>query len=585
MTEPAYDCFPFIAVPDSASACAVGWDAIAGRLRAVVAARGSARCVLAIDCYPGVDEAQIVKEIGSRLQPTAVIPSGEALQSPGEIEAMVSPFLGSDPVFGRINDLTLGLFFSPEKAALARGQIDRITTGLVVVVGCGACLIHEGDVLVWADLGRREAQLRQRRGEIGNLGADNYHASPSIKYKRAFYVDWPVADRHKHPQIPRWDFVLDTHHPLAPKLAEGESVRRGLREAAHRPFRVVPFFDPAPWGGQWLREKFKLDHGPLNFGWGFDCVPEENSLLLGLGQQRLEIPASNLVATEPEALLGGDIYRRFGAEFPIRFDFLDTVGGGNLSFQVHPLNDYIRRTFGMSYTQDESYYLLAAKPGAGVYLGLKEDVSPQDMLQALGAAQAGGAPFPADRYSNLWPAHAHDHFLIPAGTVHCSGRDAVVLEISATPFNFTFKLWDWARLGLDGRPRPVHLDHGAKNIQWDRTTDWVRKNLVNRIEPLTSGPDWREERTGLHELEFIETRRHWFTGLTTHHTAGTLNVLNLVQGRAAVVESPDSKFTPFPVNYAETFIIPASVGPYTVRPLATGECATIKAFVRPDARA
>ena len=100
----------------------------------------------------------------------------------------------------------------------------------------------------------------------------------------------------------------------------------------------------------------------------------------------------------------------------------------------------------------------------------------------------------------------------------------MVLEISATPYIFTFKLWDWGRLGLDGLPRPIHIDHGQANIVWSRDTDWVQRNLINRIEPIGDGPAWREERTGLHELQFIETRRHWFTGPTPHDTNGTVNV-------------------------------------------------------------
>jgi len=76
---------------------------------------------------------------------------------------------------------------------------------------------------------------------------------------------------------------------------------------------------------------------------------------------------------------------------------------------------------------------------------------------------------------------------------------------------FTFKLWDWARLGLDGKARPIHLEHGTANIDWSRTTEWTQRNLVNRFQAVASGDGWREERTGLHDLEFIETRRHWFT--------------------------------------------------------------------------
>lgn len=95
-------------------------------------------------------------------------------------------------------------------------------------------------------------------------------------------------------------------------------------------------------------------------------------------------------------------------------------------------------------------------------------------------------------------------------------------------------------LRLDGLPRPVHLDHGQQVIDWQRDTQWVHDNPVNRIEPIAEGEGWREERTGMHEREFIETRRHWFTAPVTHHTHGGVNVLNwskelrpLLKARAA----------------------------------------------------
>jgi hypothetical protein len=159
----------------------------------------------------------------------------------------------------------------------------------------------------------------------------------------------------------------------------------------------------------------------------------------------------------------------------------------------------------------------------------------------------------------------------------------MVLEISATPYIFTFKLWDWGRAGLDGRPRPIHLDHGLKNIQWDRTTSWVRSNLVNAVERVAEGDGWLEERTGLHEREFIETRRHWFDKAVPHSTNGGVQVFNLCEGEEAIVESLDGSFEPLIVHYAETFIIPASVGRFIIRPHGPAEgkrCATIKAYVR-----
>jgi mannose-6-phosphate isomerase class I len=365
----------------------------------------------------------------------------------------------------------------------------------------------------------------------------------------------------------------------------GRSVREGLKKTSHSPFRVVPYFDPGPWGGHWMEEVCDLPDDVPNHAWCFDCVPEENSLLLDFGGVRIELPASDLTFFQPRELLGERVFSRFGAEFPIRFDFLDTMGGGNLSLQVHPRTEFIRRLFGMPYTQDESYYMLDAGGDGTVYLGLKAGIDRDAMVRDLRSAQSEGPSFPAEQYVNRFPAKKHDHFLIPAGTIHCSGKDSMVLEISATPYIFTFKLWDWGRLGLNGLPRPIHLDYGVANIAWDRNTEWVQRNLINRVEPLTETDGWSEERTGLHELEFIETRRRWFTKTTPHDTQQNVNVLNLVEGREATVESPTGAFEPFVVHYAETFIVPAAVGEYTIRPSGESEgkkCGTIRAFVRDD---
>jgi mannose-6-phosphate isomerase class I len=579
-----YDKFPCVRGPGDEQAVAVGWPRIGEWLQRAIAERGRPETTLVVECYTGVDEAELLRQLQARLAPVLVLQARDAMLPRECIDRLVEPFLGGDdPVFGWLSGLELPQFFDREKLAGLRRRVENAPAGLRLVVGCGARLIADSDVLVYADLARWEAQLRFRRNEASNLGVENRTLGASLKYKRAFFVDWRVCDRWKRSLIAQWDFVLDTHDRNAPKLAEGEAVRRGLQAAARRPFRVVPFFDPAPWGGQWMKEVCDLDRTMGNYGWCFDCVPEENSLLLQFGHVRFEMPSLDLVFHQPRALLGEAVQARFGDEFPIRFDFLDTMAGGNLSFQVHPLTDYIQRHFGMHYTQDESYYLLDAASDGCVYLGLREAIRPEAMIRELESAQADGPPFDVNRYANCWPARKHDHFLIPAGTVHCSGCNSMVLEISATPYIFTFKLWDWGRLGLDGQPRPIHLNHGVPNIQWERTTRWVRENLINRTVPLAQGHGWREERTGLHELEFIETRRHWFTGTVHHDGRGSVNVLNLVEGGEALVESPDGTFEPLVAHYAETFIVPAAAGPFTVRPhgLSSGrECATIKASVR-----
>lgn len=282
--------------------------------------------------------------------------------------------------------------------------------------------------------------------------------------------------------------------------------RDALSKAAAQPFRMVPYFDPGVWGGDWMKTHFDLPDNGSNYAWSFDGVPEENSLLLDFGSCVVETPALNLVYSHPRELLGDRVHARFGKEFPIRFDMLDTMHGQNLSLQVHPLTEYIQSHFHMHYTQDESYYLLdAAGEAPCVYLGIKTGTKPEEMIDALQTAQNGGKPFPAEKFVNRIPVKKHDHVLIPAGTVHCSGADTMVLEISATPYIFTFKLWDWGRVDLDGKPRPIHLEHGAANIQWYRNTEWVHRNLVNAVAEVYTGENGTVVRTGLHEREFLDT--------------------------------------------------------------------------------
>ena len=579
-----YDKYPFVPVTSDRADCTVGWRDILHRIAGAVPAGGKA--ILCIECYPGVFEHDLLHAIRHSYPSARIVRSADYFKPFSEVDDLVARDLTDDPVFGRLSGLVLSDFVD---ARLLRQSADLLAgsnEGLFFVIGTGALLAAPNpDVLVYADLARWEIQKRQRGFEISNLGVENRGDSAAAKYKRAFFVDWRVADRLKKQLLPRIDFLLDTNDRREPKLISGDLFRRGLSMTTKRPFRVVPFFDPGPWGGQWMREVCDLPGDAPNYAWCFDCVPEENSLLLGFGPHRVEVPSIDAAFAHPRELLGDAVHARFGTEFPIRFDFLDTMGGGNLSLQVHPLTEYIQEHFGMHYTQDESYYLLDAGPDACVFLGLKDGVNPEAMAEALQAAQEGGPPFPAGQYVNQWPAKKHDHFLIPAGTVHCSGRDSMVLEISATPYIFTFKLWDWGRLGLDGRPRPIHLQHGLPNIQWDRTTPWVERELVNRVELLSSGSGWREERTGLHRREFIETRRHWFTGPVPHITQGGVNVLNLVEGSEAIVESPAGAFEPFVVHYAETFIVPACVGAYDVRPTTSlsRPLATVKAFVRANA--
>lgn len=575
MRKVNYDRFPSTKITGT---ILQGWDAV----HTLLVECFKVKKVVAVDFYAGVREEEVAGEL-ELLSPTLFINTRNLMKPQDEIKAMTERFMTDDVLFGYVTNLTLNDYFDAEKLEQARKQVAD-ATGRVIIVGSGAAMVAPAEAtVVYVDMARWEIQQRFRVHEVKALGVDNREDAVSLQYKRGYFNDWRILDRYKESLFGRVDFWLDTHIANEPRLIDKETFFKGIEETVKTPFRVVPFFDPAPWGGQWMKEVCGLNPEKENYGWCFDCVPEENSLYFEVNGVRFELPSVDLVLLKSRELLGEPVEARFGKDFPIRFDFLDTVGGGNLSVQVHPTTQFIRENFGMYYTQDESYYLLDAKEGASVYLGLKTGIDKNEMIHNLREAQKGEVVFDTERYVNRLPAKKHDHYLIPGGTVHCSGSEALVLEISSTPNLFTFKLWDWQRLGLDGKPRPINVERGKDVIDWKRDTEYVNKHLANRFTQVAEGDGWREECTGLHPNEFIETHRHWFSKPVTHHTNNSVNVLNLVEGEEAVVESPINAFKPFVVHYAETFIIPASVGEYTIAPYGKSvgqECGTIKAYVR-----
>ena len=575
MRKVNYDRFPSTKITGT---ILQGWDAV----HTLLVECFKVKKVVAVDFYAGVREEEVAGEL-ELLSPTLFINTRNLMKPQDEIKAMTERFMTDDVLFGYVTKLNLNDYFDAEKLEQARKQVAD-ATGRVIIVGSGAAMVAPAEAtVVYVDMARWEIQQRFRVHEVKALGVDNREDAVSLQYKRGYFNDWRILDRYKESLFGRVDFWLDTHIANEPRLIDKETFFKGIEETVKTPFRVVPFFDPAPWGGQWMTVVCGLNPEKENYGWCFDCVPEENSLYFEVNGVRFELPSVDLVLLKSRELLGEPVEARFGKDFPIRFDFLDTVGGGNLSVQVHPTTQFIRENFGMYYTQDESYYLLDAKEGASVYLGLKTGIDKNEMIHDLREAQKGEVVFDTERYVNRLPAKKHDHYLIPGGTVHCSGSEALVLEISSTPNLFTFKLWDWQRLGLDGKPRPINVERGKDVIDWKRDTEYVNKHLANRFTQVAEGDGWREECTGLHPNEFIETHRHWFSKPVTHHTNNSVNVLNLVEGEEAVIESPINAFKPFVVHYAETFIIPASVGEYTIAPYGKSvgqECGTIKAYVR-----
>lgn len=513
--------------------------------------------VLCLECYPGVDLALLRQAIDINFQPELLINAESCALSPIQLDDKLKQTLTDDRVLGRMTHAQMVNFFDANLLSKAQARI-RSTKGLVVVYGVGASIVaKQWDLLVYFNVTRWEIQQRYRKG-LNNWQTAHEESDQLKKVKRGYFFEWRIADRQKIRLQTRIDYQVDTTN--RPWTMVSQTTCEQLKSVAvHRPFRLVPYFDQSPWGGQWMKKLFHLPDDVPNYGWAFDGVPEENSVLFQLDNAQFELPAIDLVHERPKELLGERVFSRFGAEFPIRFDYLDTMRGGNLSLQVHPLVGYIQSEFGMHYTQDESYYIMATGENSTVYLGVRKGVTKKALFTALEQAQADPAvEFDVEHYVNRFPVKAHDHFSIPAGTIHCGGKNTVILEISATPYLFTFKLWDWKRVGLDGKPRPISLKRGAENVDTSIDTDYVKSNLFSPETLIKQDGEETVRQTGLCDREFIETRRHVFEKEIVLPSDSTVNMLNLVSGEKITLFALHDEFPSLTIHYGETFIIPAA---------------------------
>lgn len=580
LLEMKYNLKPTVDVRNKGKAI-VGYRAIIEEIKSYLGNREDA--VIVLECYPGVRKEEIENDfLGEFPEIKEKIFIDEYGLTVEEVQKKIRDHITEDRVFGVYSHYNIQDFYPSEQLEAARERLAG--KGLKVIYGFGASLLTKADVLISIGVSRWEIQLRYRNEQMTNWKTNNPDEEGIGKFKRGFFFEWPMADRLQHGIYPIIDYYIDTVKTNQPKMITGSQYRQATAQIAKQPFRTVPYFDESVWGGQWMKKNFHLPEDKENYGWAFDGVPEENSLLLQFENDIVEIPSQVVVEEETTNLLGEKVRARFGRKFPIRFDYLDTMDGGNLSLQVHPLTEYAFDKFGMPFTQDESYYILDCKEGAKVYLGTKTGITKDTLFNDLKKANQTGENFEAEKYVNEITVKKHDHFSIPAGTIHCSGKNTVVLEISATPYIFTFKLWDWGRVGLNGLPRPIHLEHGIENIQMDRNEEYINEHLFTRLENCEKLENQQigvtSERTGLAEIEFIDSIRHWFTDEVQLQTNESVNMLCLVEGSEILVCSTNNTFQPMEVHYGETFIVPESVKEYTLKAKEKGKFAVIQAFVK-----
>ncbi|TWU28442.1 putative mannose-6-phosphate isomerase GmuF [Bythopirellula polymerisocia] len=548
-----------------------GFDSLADKL--------TGHSQIRIDGYVGTFWESFREQLQEALSEKGIqvnwIDVSQAQKPAAIIEAMVKPFLGGDdPLFGKRFPGKMLDFFDADR--LGSFQPDP-ESAITILFGCGAALVEWESPLIYVDLPKNELQYRSRAGSVCNLGLQT-PIPPKEQYKQFYFVDWQVLNRHKLAIIGSIDWFVDDQRPCEPTFVSGNGLREALIRMSRNVFRARPWFEAGPWGGQWLKKLIpQLPQHEPNYAWSFELITPENGLAFTDGRVQIEVSFDWLMYHSHREVLG-ESADRFGYDFPIRFDFLDTFDGGNLSLQCHPYPEYALEQFGEPFTQDETYYILDCKPGAEVYLGFRQNINSEEFHNALESSFRDSTPVDVKEFVNTVPARQHDLLLIPHGTIHCSGENILVLEISATPYIFTFKMYDWLRLGLDGVARPLNINRAFENLNFDRQGEEARRQLLSRPEVIAQGEDWSLVHLPTHPDHFYDVHRYEFETAVTGQTDGSVQVLMLVDGTGIEVSTHHGMVEQF--YFGETFVVPAAAISYKLVNLGQRPAKVIKAFIK-----
>lgn len=531
---------------------------------------------IAIDGYTGVfwsfikhELENVLSALGKRVK---WVSTQDYIKPEPEIEALIGPSLGTPgSVWGKRTTLSLDDFFNVTPIFPEEGSI-------TIVYGEAAALFAPQATLLYMDLPKNELQYRMRAGSIYNLGSST-QADNAEMYKRSYFIDWVVLNKHKKQILKQIDIICDAQWPDNISWMLADVFAEGLKAMSTTQFRVRPWFEAGAWGGQWMKDKISgINTAEVNYAWSFEMIVPENGIVFESDNNLLEVSFDFLMYAQRAALMGKDD-GRFEDEFPIRFDFLDTVDGGNLSIQCHPSLEYIKDRFGEIITQDETYYILDCAGNANVYLGFQDDIDPEEFRNVLEDSERTGNAIDVEKYVRSYKAARHDLFLIPNGTVHSAGAGNLVLEISATPYIFTFKMYDWVRLDLNGKPRPINIDHAFNNLRFDRKGSIVEKELISKQYVLEEGEGWKVVHAPTHHEHFYDVHRLEFDQEIKVSTDNRCHVLMLVEGDQICVVNDDG--TEKIYYFAETFAVPAAAGSYTIKNVSVkGQAKVIKAFMK-----
>ena len=500
-----------------------------------------------------------------------------------EIDAIIDPLLiwdkKIDPtlLYGKVyHGGYIGLT-DPEKVEAFKKELPALKAPgtLVLVYGYGS-LIRElrslYDIKCWFDITPMNSMLRIRAGEYANLGK-KHTGIINRTIRRCYYCDFENAVQLRKELFAEnaldWYF-LDNDRANLQMMPFG-SFADICAQLVKYPFRAKPCYLEGVWGGSYMKEKRHLPQKMRNAAWVFDFIPMEVSVLVKAGEELLDINYCSFVHKEGVALMSEKCVKKYKGYFPIRFNWDDSYHStGNMSIQCHSGSAYNKEHYNEFGRQDESYYVVVTGHEAKTFIGFRDDADIPQFFRDIEAADTQHKPVDYLKYVSYEESKPGLQVMLPAGPIHSSGRNQVILEIgSLTIGSYTYKMYDYLRLDFDGKQRPIHTKLGELNVNQERRTSVIhnpdsKDYIVQKPRLADSGEGWEEYIVGENEQLYFSLRRLEFEKTCRQNTEGRFHVLTLVDGERIRVRSLEHPERYYDASFMDLVVVPADMGAYEI---------------------
>lgn len=545
-----------------------------------------------LDGFPSAKIPNLMHHLKNVAPKIAALEVARFYQPQAEIQNLLKPYLPMDRevdpelIFGKLFDQGFKPFFDQKAISDFLISLDEDQTTIIHGFGSASDLFRPiAKAILYVDVTPKDTALRVFKGLYQCLGYSKEYDLDMV-VRQTYFIDNELAVKLRKELIQK---DLITHYMLDSELSismmsnsELRAVFDGLKM---RPLRAKPVYVEGVWGGQFIkRYRGVPEHLVDKVAWSFELIHTEASLLVQSGDHLIDVPFSTAMAAISESVVGEKLNKQFGGYLPIRFNYDDTWhGNGNMSIQVHPTDQMAQDFYGDFAAQNEAYYVVLTGHGAITFCGFKADG--REFLELARQSEKEASIVPYEDYIHGIPSSVGSQIFLPAGTVHGSGRNQIVLELGTlTTSAYTYKIYDYVRMDITGKPRPLHTTLAEQALDFNRDAEWVMENIAFPPELLVEGKGWREFLIGQFDSMYFETHRIEIeTG--SHYLGDTgegFCVITIVDGEAARIQSVDDPNRYYEAKYLDVILVPASMPRYEV--IAKGKQPVVlhKAFVRED---